>query len=93
MAPLTDHEEVPAVETRIIVRIELTPGARDRLNECQKKSGMTQVSMLSRVVEWFAKQPEGMRWLLLGSVPENSPTGRSAYAAEGSAKKRSRTEV
>lgn len=41
---------------RIIVRIELTPNAKARLNECTDKAGMTQVAMLSRLVEWFANQ-------------------------------------
>ena len=36
---------------RIIVRIELTPNAKSRLNDLTDKAGMTQVAMLSRLVE------------------------------------------
>ena len=41
---------------RIIVRIELTPKAKDRLNGLSERAGMTQLAMLSRLVEWFANQ-------------------------------------
>jgi hypothetical protein len=40
--------------SRIIVRIELTPSAKDALNSLTDKAGMTQVALLSRLVEWFA---------------------------------------
>ena len=56
---------------RIILRIELTPGARKRLDECNKKSGMTQLAMLSRVVEWFAREPESVQRLVVGNIPED----------------------
>jgi hypothetical protein len=41
-------KEATQVAARIILRIELTPAARARLDQCLKKSGMTQLSMLSR---------------------------------------------
>ena len=37
---------------------ELTSRAKDRLNDVSERAGMTQVAMLSRLVEWFANQPE-----------------------------------
>ncbi len=41
---------------RIIVRIELTPPAKKALEQLTDKNGMTQVAMLSRLVEWLAHQ-------------------------------------
>lgn len=46
---------------RIIVHIELTPLAKDRLNELTDKAGMTQVALLSRLVEWFAGQSDDIK--------------------------------
>ena len=55
--------------SRIIVRIELTPNAKQRVNEMCEKSGMTQVAMLSRLVEWFANQSEMIQAAVLGHYP------------------------
>jgi hypothetical protein len=54
---------------RIIVRIELTPKARDRLDESRQRAGMTQLSMLSRLVEWFADQPQVVQSAIMGHLP------------------------
>ena len=54
---------------RIIVRIELTPAAKDRLNDLSDKAGMTQVAMLSRLVEWFANQPDIIQAAVMGHYP------------------------
>ena len=50
--------------------MELTPGARARLDECQAKSGMTRVAMLSRLIEWYARQPETFQRLIVGHIPK-----------------------
>ncbi len=42
--------------SRIIVRIELIPPAKRALEQLTDKNGMTQVAMLSRLVEWLAHQ-------------------------------------
>ncbi|HEV8379516.1 MAG TPA: hypothetical protein VGP99_11750 [Tepidisphaeraceae bacterium] len=57
------------MDPRIILRIELTPGAKVRLNEFCDKAGMTQVATLSRLVEWFANQPDAVQRLIVGHVP------------------------
>ena len=54
---------------RIIVRIELTPDAKQRLNELCDKAGMTQVALLSRLVEWFATQSDMVKAAVLGHYP------------------------
>ena len=54
---------------RIITRIELTPEARRRISELCEKQGMTQVAMISRVIEWVADQDEAIQHALLGQYP------------------------
>ena len=60
---------VTPMAARIIVRIELTPNAKARLNELTDKAGMTQVAMLSRLVEWFANQSDMIQAAVLGQYP------------------------
>lgn len=55
--------------SRIIVRIELTPSAKDALNDLTDKAGMTQVALLSRLVEWFAHQSDMIQASVLGQYP------------------------
>ena len=54
---------------RIIVRIELTPNAKECVNEMCERRGMTQVALLSRLVEWFSKQPEILQVTALELLP------------------------
>jgi len=58
------------MDPRIILRIELTPAAKSRLNDFCDKAGMTQVATLSRVVEWFADQPDAIQRLIVGHIPK-----------------------
>ena len=55
--------------SRIIVRIELTPEAKNHINDMCDRFGMTQVAMLSRLVEWFAGQSEMIQHAVLGHYP------------------------
>ena len=56
--------------SRIVVRLELSKEAKSRLNEISKRTGMTQVSVSSRLFEWFAKQPEMLQATVLGQYPK-----------------------
>jgi hypothetical protein len=55
--------------SRIIVRIELTPSAKEALNDLTDKAGMTQVALLSRLVEWFSHQSDMIQAAVLGQYP------------------------
>lgn len=55
--------------SRIIVRIELTPSAKEALNDLTDKAGMTQVALLSRLVEWFSHQTDMIQAAVLGQYP------------------------
>ncbi len=59
-----------AAEQRIIVRIEISQDAKDGLNALTDKLGMTQVALTSRVLEWFARQPDLIQAAVLGHYPE-----------------------
>jgi len=54
---------------RIILRIELTPKAKQHLEHLSDLQGMTQVAMLSRVIEWYAHQPEIIQRIIVGHMP------------------------
>ena len=55
--------------SRIILRIEISPDAKDNLQGITRQSGMTQVAMLSRLVEWFANQPDIIQAAVMGHYP------------------------
>ena len=54
----------------IIVRLELTKDAKDQLTAISKRTGMTQVSVSSRLFEWFAKQSDLIHAAVLGQYPK-----------------------
>jgi hypothetical protein len=56
--------------SRIVVRLELTKEAKTRLAEISKRTGMTQVSVSSRLFEWFSKQTELLQAAVLGQYPK-----------------------
>jgi hypothetical protein len=53
----------------IIVRLEITPPAKKELEQLAERSGMTQVAMTSRIIEWFAGQSELIQAAILGHYP------------------------
>ena len=56
--------------SRIILRLELTPAAKQALESVLDRTAMTQVAALSRIVEWLASQPDIVRAAVLGHFPE-----------------------
>ncbi|MGC4031641.1 MAG: hypothetical protein QM754_07900 [Tepidisphaeraceae bacterium] len=55
---------------RAVYRIQLTADAKDRLLGLTDGVGITQIAMMTRLVEWFAKQPEAVQAAVLGFYPE-----------------------
>jgi hypothetical protein len=51
------------------MRIELSGPAKQKLSQLSDHHGMTQVAMMSRVVEWFANQDELIQSAVLGRFP------------------------
>jgi hypothetical protein len=54
---------------RVIIRLELTPSAKQALEDVCEKNGMTQVAVSSRLVEWFADQSDMLQAAILGHYP------------------------
>jgi hypothetical protein len=57
---------------RIIMRIELTPDAKTGLQDFADHAGMTQFAITSRMVEWFATQPEQIQSAVLRRYPSEA---------------------
>jgi hypothetical protein len=51
------------------MRIELTPSAKESLQKFADQAGMTQFAITSRLVEWFALQPETIQSAVLRRYP------------------------
>lgn len=66
--PLGIFQRVNMAE-RIIVRIELTPEAKEHIEEMYQRAGMTQLSMISRLVGWFAEADDMVKAAVLGHYP------------------------
>jgi len=55
--------------SRIIVRTELSPSAKQHIERLCDEFGMTQLSLTSRVIEWFAKQDQITQRNIAGHIP------------------------
>ena len=55
---------------RFVIRIELTQHAKDSLSELSEQNGMTQVAVMSRLVDWFSTQPDLIQAAVLGRYPK-----------------------
>jgi len=58
------------IAKRAVLRIQLDPSAKQHLDRLAKTRGMTQISIMSRLVEWFVKQNEVIQLAALGVVSE-----------------------
>jgi hypothetical protein len=56
---------------RIIMRIELSPEAKEQFIDFGDSLGMTQVAVASRLVEWLTKQSDVIQAGVLGLYPED----------------------
>jgi hypothetical protein len=51
------------------MRIEVFPGVPDALADVTDRVGSTQVSVVSRLLEWFVNQPDVTQAAILGLYP------------------------
>jgi len=54
--------EIPRTAKRHIMRIELSGSAKKKHETLSDHHGMTQVAMMSRLVEWMTQQDQSIRW-------------------------------
>ena len=57
---------------RSIIRVQLDTSAKDRLDAICKRRGMTQVAMVSRLVNWFSLQDDYIQTAVLQTLSEGS---------------------
>jgi hypothetical protein len=57
---------------RVIMRLELLPGAKGKLEASCEQRGMTQVATTSRIIEWFCSQNDLIQAVVLGLYPEDT---------------------
>jgi len=62
------------IQSRVIMRIELLPQAKEHLSELSNRLGMTQVAMTSRLVEWVCQQEDVVQAAILGLYPVDIKT-------------------
>ena len=55
---------------RVVFRIEISAAARDRLNSLSEDIGITQIAATSKLVTWFASQPDMIQAAILGLYPD-----------------------
>ena len=51
------------------MRIEVFPGVPESLADVTDRAGSTQVSVVSRLLEWFIEQPDVTQAAILGLYP------------------------
>ena len=59
------------LERRVIMRIERLPQAKEQFTRYCQCSGITQVAVASRLLEWFCKQHDVVQAAVLGLYPED----------------------
>jgi hypothetical protein len=60
------------VGKRSIMRIQLDSGAKDRLEAICKRRGMTQIAVMSRMVNWFSLQDDYIQTAVLQTLSDAS---------------------
>ena len=58
--------------SRASVRVELDPTAKERVEQVCHRKGMTQIAIVSRLVDWFVRQPEVVQRAILGQFSEHA---------------------
>jgi len=58
------------MKKRVVFRIQLTAEAKKRLLDISDQLGITQIAITSRIVEWFANQPDLIQAAILGLYPD-----------------------
>ena len=58
------------MKKRAVFRIQLTPEAKKRLLDMSDQLGITQIHLTSKLMEWFASQPDTVQAAVLGLYPD-----------------------
>lgn len=80
LAAPREGAETPArrhMAKRAVIRLQLDLAAKQQLDRLCEKRGMTQISVLSRLVKWFGRQDEFVQASVLGLLSEEMLGGLS----------------
>jgi hypothetical protein len=70
---------------RVIMRIELLPEAKEELAIFSDRTGLTQVAITSRLVEWFCSENDVVQAAVLGLYPADVRNELPAMILKGMA--------
>jgi len=56
----------------LIMRVQLDSVAKERLDQICTKRGMTQIALMSRLVNWFSRQDDLIQTIVVGSLSKES---------------------
>lgn len=65
-------EESPVSMKRVILRADLTPQAKTSLESVCHRRGMTQLSVVSRMILWLSRQNDSMQKAVLGRSDDDA---------------------
>ena len=71
--------------TRVINRVEMRPGVKEKLDKVCQELGMTHVALTSRILEWFTQQDQFAQQTI---CRPNPPEFREEFARLYSRKRR-----
>jgi hypothetical protein len=57
------------MDKRVIMRVEVDVESKKELDEFCDRTGMTKVAAVSRLIDWFCRQPHGIQAILQGLLP------------------------
>jgi len=63
--------------SRIILRIDITPRAAKRLGAICERFGCTQLTVISRLVEWYDQLPDEVRYHIAGPMADSRRSTRA----------------
>jgi len=56
----------PDLLSRAVFRIQISPGAVETMHGIKDRIGITEIALCSRLVEWFADQPDEIKAGIIG---------------------------
>lgn len=56
---------------RSVIKISVVPTAKAVIERVAERHGMKEISVSSRIYEWFAKQPDVVQKGILGLLPDD----------------------
>ena len=59
------------MDQRIIMRVEVEPASKVRLDEFCERTGMTKIAAVSRLIDWFGQQPDTIQAMIQGHYPSS----------------------